>query len=86
VSQSVEDESRPCPFNTEDGPCPGRQEPEIEDGLVEWICTWCQGTSYGQRVQQDAGACQAGVPASMQQASAPSTATFLGTTIGRRPQ
>ncbi len=87
MSQVVEDESVPCPFNTEAGECPGRLESEVEDGLVVWTCTECQGTAYGQRVQQDEGACQIGVPAAAQQASPPRGGpTFLGPTIGRRPQ
>jgi hypothetical protein len=84
VSPAVEDESRPCPYNREEGPCPGRQEPEIEDSLVTWTCNYCQGTSYGKRVSQQ-DACQAGVPAALQQPAPPSSTTFLGPTIGRRP-
>jgi len=88
VSQaSVEDESRPCPFATSDGPCPGRLEPDLDGELVVWTCTDCGSEDYGQRLPQAAGTCQLGLPAEMQQAAPPGgSTTFLGPTIGRRPQ
>ena len=88
VSQAgVEDESRPCPFTTSAGPCPGRLEPDLDGELVVWTCTACGSEDYGQRLPQAAGTCQMGLPAEMQQTAPPGGGTtFLGPTIGRRPQ
>lgn len=84
---AVEDESVPCYFSREDGPCPGRLEPDIEDSLITWTCTECGSQAYGKRVAGQQDACQAGVPAALQQPEPPRQGTtFLGPTIGRRPQ
>ena len=82
----IEEDRLPCPFNRPEGPCPGYLELEIEDGLEAWICTECQGTQYGRRLPAAEGTCELGVAPAAQQAASPAGPTWLGPTIGRRPQ
>jgi hypothetical protein len=89
VSQPlVEDETRPCPYTTPAGPCPGVMEAELDGQQVVWACTVCFGEQYGSRLPADEQAgpvCQMGVPEAMQQREPPSGGpVFLQ--IGRRPE